>query len=329
MRVTRKLLDAELRRNFLSLKFSAYLQGSTLGSKLINAIDDRVHPPIPEGILAETKLITGRKNNPDIPVRVFKLKSSRSEALPGMLYLHGGGFSIGSPDEFLDLIKQFMEVEGCIIVSPYYRKSVDVPYPAAFDDCYDTLLWMKAHAAELGILPDTFIVAGHSAGGGLAISVSLKARDTKDVDIAFQMPIYPILDDRMETKSSQNNNAPVWNSWANRHAWDRYLGDLKKQNKEIPAYAAPARATDLSGMPPTITMVGGVEVFRDEVVDFVERLKQAGVPVEFRLFEGCYHAFEVLEPNASISKEAWSFVFKAFGQYMNMYFKRPSKVDNR
>lgn len=314
------MLDAELRGNFLSLKFSAYMQGSTLGSKIINFLDDRIHPPIPEGIIAETKVVTGRKGNPDIPVRVFKLKNSDSEPLPGMLYIHGGGFSIGSPDEFLDLIKQFMELEGCIIVSPFYRKSVDVPYPAAFDDCYDTLLWMKANAAELGILPDKFIVAGHSAGGGLAISVSLKARDTKEVDIAFQMSIYPILDDRMLTKSSRNNNAPVWNSWANRHAWDRYLHDLKVKKMEIPAYAAPARATDLSDMPPTITMVGGVEVFRDEVIDFVERLKQADVPVEFRMFEGCFHAFEVLVPNASISKEAWSFVFDAFGRYMKKYY---------
>ncbi len=319
MRITRKMLNAELRRNFWTLKFSAYLQGSTMGSKLINFLDEQTHPIVPDGVLAETKVIPGALGNPDIRVRVFKLKNSGTKPLPGMLYIHGGGFSIGSPDEYLDLIQQFMEVEGCIIVSPYYRRSLDAPYPAAFDDCYETLLWMKAHATELGILPDTFIVAGHSAGGGLAMSVSLKARDTKDVNIAFQMSIYPILDDRMLTKSSQNNHAPVWNSWANRHAWDRYLRGLKAQKLEIPAYAAPARATDLSGMPPTITLVGGVEVFKDEVVDFVERLRQDGVTVEFRLFEGCFHAFEVLVPKAKISQEAWAFVFEAFGRYMQRY----------
>lgn len=317
---TQYKLDAELGRNVLFLRFAAYLQGSTLGSKCINKLDRFIHPKIPIGMLAETMVVSGRKDKPDIAVRVFKMRSDGSEALPGMLYIHGGGFSIGSPDEFLDLIKQFMEREGCIIISPYYRRSVEAPYPAAFDDCYDTLLWMKEHAKELGILPDKFIVAGHSAGGGLAVAVSLKASMTKDVEIAFQMPIYPMLDDRMETDSSRNNHAPVWNSWANRHAWDRYLHDLKARDMEIPAFAAPARATDLSGMPPTITLVGGVEVFRDEVVDFVERLRFAGVPTAFRLFEGCFHAFEVLVPKAKISKEAWSFVFEAFGQYMKMYF---------
>lgn len=312
-------MDPELRRNYLSLKFSAYLQGSTLGSRMINALTRFHHPTIPKGMIAETKVIPGVNGKPDIRVRVFRLVESGTKPLPGMLYLHGGGFSIGSPDEFLELIKKFMEVEGCIIVAPYYRKSVEWPYPAAFDDCYDTLLWMKANAVDLGLLPNSFIVAGHSAGGGLALSVSLKARDTKDVDIAFQMPIYPILDDRMVTNSSQNNHAPVWNSWANERCWKRYLRGLTAQELEVPAYAAPARATDLRGMPPTITMVGGVEVFRDEVVDFVERLKQDGVPVEFRLFEGCFHAFEVLVPKAEISQEAWRFVFDAFGQFMKTY----------
>lgn len=317
--MSRKLLDAELRRNYLSLKFSAYLQGSTLGSKFINMLDARYRPAIPEGMLAETKVIPGKMGNPDLRVRVFKLTTRASETLPGMLYLHGGGFSIGSPDEFLDLIKKFMEVEGCVIVAPYYRKSVEWPYPAAFDDCYETLLWMKANAVALGLLPNTFIVAGHSAGGGLALSVALKARDTKEVNIAFQMPIYPILDDRMVTKSSQNNHAPVWNTWANKRCWKRYLRGLKAQNLDIPAYAAPTRATDLTGLAPVITMVGGVEVFRDEVVEFVERLRKDGVPVEFRLFEGCFHAFEVLVPEAKVSQEAWTYVFDAFGQYMKKY----------
>jgi acetyl esterase/lipase len=319
MRITRKTLHPELRKHYRSLQFAAYMQGSTLGSRFINYLDDRSKPKIPEGMLAETKVVANRADKPDLRIRVFKLSNSGTEPRPGMLYIHGGGFSIGSPDEYLDLIKQFMDLEGCIIVSPYYRKSVEHPYPAAFDDCYDTLLWMKANAGELGLLPDKFIVAGHSAGGGLALSVALKARDTHEVDIAFQMPIYPILDDRMKTPSSQNNNAPVWNSWSNRHAWDRYLRGLYKHNLEIPAYAAPARATDLKGLPPTIILVGGVEVFRDEVVEFVERLRQADVPVAFRLFERCYHAFEVLEPQASISKEAWAFVFDAFSRYRKEY----------
>mgnify|MGYP000573631132 CR=1 FL=1 len=108
----------------------------------------------------------------------------------------GGGYVHGVPEQFGAIIKDFIETEPCIIVAPDYRKAVESPYPAAFNDCYDTLLWMRDNAASIGGRTDGFIVSGHSAGGGLSAAVSLKATDTGDAKLAFQMPVYPMIDDR-------------------------------------------------------------------------------------------------------------------------------------
>lgn len=315
------MLNAELRWKYLPLKISAFVLGTTWGTRLINMFGDLYRGSNTAGMKCDEAFIPSNQGGPNIRVRIFKPLHSDGP-LPGMLYIHGGGYTVGSPDLFLDLTKRFITAEPCVIVTPHYRRALDAPYPAAFDDCYDTLLWMRDHSTSLGIIPDAFIVAGHSAGGGLTAAVSLKATDTRDVHIAFQMPIYPMIDDRMETESAKDNHAPVWDSRANSYAWGQYLRGLRERKAEIPSYAAAARATDYSKLPPTITFVSGLEPFRDEVTHYVAHLREAGVPVEFRLFEGCFHAFEVLVPKAKISKEAWAFVFDGFSKYMNKYVHR-------
>lgn len=313
------MLRPELRWNYPPLKVSAFVLSLDWGTRLVNFFGDMFHGISTPALDCQERYIPGPKGGPDIRVRIFKPLNC-TVPLPGMLYIHGGGITVGSPDLNLKMTRRFIEAEPCVIVSPHYRRSLEAPYPAALDDCYESLLWMKENAEELGMIPDRFIVAGHSAGGGLTAAVSLKVRDTKAVRIAFQMPIYPMLDDRMLTGSASDNNAPVWNSRANRYAWDRYLRDLQERRLPIPAYAAPARATDYTGLPPTISFVGGLEPFRDETVEYISRLKEAGVPVEFRVFEGCYHAFEVLAPKAAVSREAWHFLYDAFNRYLNLYF---------
>lgn len=147
------------------------------------------------------------------------------------------------------------------------------------------------------------------------------ARDKGEVAIAFQMPLYPMLDDRMTTPSSRDNDAPVWNSKSNYNAWKLYLGDLFA-TANVPCYAAPARAEDYSGLPPTATFVGDLEPFRDETVLYVENLRKAGVPVSLEIFEGCYHAFEQMCPNAGVSKRAISFLMDAFTYAVDNYFAK-------
>jgi acetyl esterase/lipase len=233
---------------------------------------------------------------------------------------------IGTPESFLEAIEKFITTRPCVIVAPDYRKALEAPYPAAFNDCYDTLLWMKENAGNLGIIPQKFIVGGQSAGGGLTAAVTLKAADTGDVNIAFQLPIYPMIDDRQTTASASDSDAPVWNTKTNTLGWRLYLSDLKKKNELIPPYAAPARATDYTKLPPTITFVGDLEPFRDETIEYVENLKKAAVPVEFELFNGCVHGFEQVAPNAEISKIAWRFLLKAYSDFIDKYLPEANSL---
>lgn len=318
MRVTKEMHHRELQPAYSVIKFSSSLLMNKIGVRLLNANSARSKGKNIEGLICEEKYIPCKNGGPDIRIRLFKPLNHSGE-LPGMLYLHGGGLVMGNPEDYLTILKRFIDMKPCIIVAPDYRKALDAPYPAAFNDCYDTLLWMNENAKGLGIIADKLIVAGHSAGGGLAAAVTLKATDTKDVNIAFQIPVYPMLDDRQNSASAKDNNSAGWNSKSNQMGWSAYLRDLVKQGKEVPAYAAPARAKNYSKLPPTITFVGDLEPFRDETIAYVENLKREGIPVAFRLFEGCYHAFEVLFPNLEISKEAWSFLLRAYSDYMDKY----------
>jgi acetyl esterase/lipase len=231
-----------------------------------------------------------------------------------MVYIHGGGYLGGKPEEYHEIIRRLIETSPCVILAPAYRNAYAAPFPAAFDDCADTLLWLRDNAESQGVRTTGFVVAGHSAGGGLTAAVTAWATDTGEVPIAFQMPVYPMIDDR-PTVSSTDNNAPVWNSTANQLGWRTYHKGLT----DVPVYAAPARATEFSRLPPTITFVGGVEPFRDETVTYVEALRDAGVPVEFELFEGAYHGFELLSPESGIGRRAWEFLLSRYQDYSVRY----------
>ncbi len=318
MKVTKEMHHKELQQGYNIMKWSSRLLMTRTGVRLLNANSRRSRGKNIEGLHCEERFIKGGDCITEIRVRIFRPLEQKGE-LPGMLYVHGGGLVMGNPEDYLAIIKRFMDTRPCVIVAPDYRKAFEAPYPAAFDDCYDTLLWMNRNVQELGVIADRIIVAGHSAGGGIAAAVTLKATDTDDVKIAFQIPVYPMLDDRQESESARDNDSAGWNSKANNMGWAAYLSGLKGQGREVPAYAAPARAHDYSKLPPAITFVGDLEPFRDETLAYVDHLKSAGVPVTFRLFEGCYHAFEVIFPKLEISREAWSFLLTAFGHYIDEY----------
>lgn len=234
----------------------------------------------------------------------------KKENVPGLLWIHGGGYAIGIPEQDFSFIENFVLASGCVVVAPDYINSTDAPYPAAFNDCYLSLLWLKENGAEYGMRSDQIFVGGDSAGGGLCAAVSLKARDTGDVSIAFQMPLYPMLDDRMITGSSQNNDAPIWNTKSNEIAWELYLGnDYKTDN--VSKYAAPARETDYTNLPPILTYVGTIEPFTDETIEYVNNLQKAGVDVHFKTFEGCFHGFDLLSFTTP-AKEARGFLMDGF-----------------
>ena len=233
------------------------------------------------------------------------------ENVPALLWIHGGGLAMGCPEQEESIVQQFVDASGCLVVSPDYRLSMEAPYPAALDDCYAALCWMRAHAEEYGARTDQLFVAGGSAGGGLTAALTLYARDKGEIAVAFQMPWYPMIDDRMDTPSSQGNDDPVWSSKYNALAWKLYLGPLYGAD-DVPVYAVPARAEDLSGLPPTLTFCGTLEVFRDATLAYVQRLRDCGVPVTFRLFARCYHAFQYTVPGAAVSREATAYYMEGF-----------------
>ncbi|NLG11207.1 MAG: alpha/beta hydrolase [Coriobacteriaceae bacterium] len=221
----------------------------------------------------------------------------------GVLWLHGGGYAIGTPEQEFPYAQEILGIANAVIVIPDYRLSLDAPFPAALEDAYAALLWLKDNADSLGVNINQLFVAGQSAGGGLTAAVTALARDRGEVAVAFQMPLYPMLDDRMNTPSATNNNAPAWDSHSNRICWQMYLGDLFGTDK-VPPYAAPARLSDFSNLPPTYTFVGDIEPFRDETVNYIKALRDAGVSAKVDVFEGCYHAFDIIGADKEIGKEA-------------------------
>lgn len=316
MRVTKEMVDKDLRGSYVAGRIMARSFHTAWFSLLVFRFSKAVlQGKNIRGLDCEELSIASRNGGAPIRVRVYRPATSTGP-LPVMLYLHGGGYVHGVPEQFGPSIKGFIEAEPCIIVAPDYRKALESPYPAAFDDCYDTLLWIRDHAASIGGRTDGFIVSGHSAGGGLAAAVSLKATDTGEVKIAFQMPLYPMIDDRQNSASAVGNDAPVWDEDANRLAWSRYLDGVM----DVTSYAAPARCTDYAKLPPTITYVGSLEPFRDETKIYVENLRRADIPVEFEIFDGAFHGFDVMVPDAPISKRANRFLMENFQKFARRYF---------
>lgn len=220
--------------------------------------------------------------------------------VPGILWIHGGGYATGGTymvhaSRAAALVKKY----GAVVVSPSYRRSGKAAYPAALEDCYEALKYLKDHAQELGCNPDQIMVGGESAGGGLTAALCMYARDKGEVRIAYQMPLYPMIDDR-DTDSSRRNYRLPWNTFFNHAAWDLYLRELD----EVPAYAAPARQTDHTGLPPAYTFVGNKEPFYCETLSYIEALQKAGVEARVDVYPTGIHAFDMLLPFLKISKLA-------------------------
>lgn len=251
-----------------------------------------------------------------IRARVYK-PAGATGPLPVMLYAHGGGYQVGVPEQANAFFEDLLGRRDVAIIAPAYRLSLaGHPFPAGLDDCFDTVQFMKDNAGELGIRNDKIMIAGHSGGGGMAAAVTHRVVDTGIVDVAFQMPIYPMLDHRQQTKSAQVEGTVVWDSRTNALAWNNYLGHL---DGNVPEYASPALRTDLSGLPPTISWVGDVEPFHDETVAYMNALAAAGVPTRFKVFPGGFHGFEIARPKANLSKEAIQFQGSAFAEFYDLY----------
>ncbi len=246
------------------------------------------------------KIGTGKRQ---VRLLVLIPRTRKPGKVPGVLWIHGGGYQSGSAKEvFLTRALSMVVRFGMVLVAPDYRLSRHHPYPAGLHDCYAALLWLKEHAEELNVRSDQIMIGGESAGGGMTVALCMLARDRGDVRIAFQMPLYPMLDDR-DTDSSRDNHARNWNTKRNHKAWKHYLRDAYG-TELIPRYAAPARCTDYRGLPPCYTYVGEIEPFRDETLAYVRNLQEAGIRAEVDVYPNWFHAYDILLPKAKESKEA-------------------------
>ena len=239
-----------------------------------------------------------RPDGPPVPVRVYRPAGAPGPR-PGLLHLHGGGFVMGDLDSEHGLAVELTSRLGITVVSVDYRLAPEHPYPAAFDDCYHALEWMARQAGELGVDPARLGISGQSAGGTLAAAVALAARDRGGPELRFQLLSIPGLDDRPRTWSMRTyDDTPVWTNDRSRRCWELYLADVEGQ---VPPYAAPARAEDLSGLPPTYVAVMQYDPLRDNGLEYATRLLQAGGLVELHCFPGTFHGSGMLT-SASVSR---------------------------
>lgn len=273
--------------------------GREFGKKMFEALAASV--PSSPHVVKQDRTVPGPQGAPEVPIRIYRPAESTG-TLPGLFWIHGGGYVLGGI-ELDDLAMQhIVEAVGCVAVSVEYRLAPEHPFPAPVEDCYAALAWMAEHATELGVDPTRIAVGGASAGGGLAAGLVLLARDRGKVAVAFQLLIYPMIDDRDATPSIEAfADAPVWNRKDNRNGWRAYIGDAVG-GADVSPYAAAARATNLSNLPPTYIAVGSREVFLDEDVAYALRLAQAGNFVELHVYPRAFHGWDAFAPTAAITQ---------------------------
>lgn len=221
---------------------------------------------------------------------------------PGIFHTHGGGMVTGDRFAGIQAVLPWVVDHDAVLVTVEYRLAPEFPDPYPVEDCYAGLVWMAAHAEELGFDPERVIITGASAGGGLAAGTALLARDRQGPKLIGQVLAYPMLDDRNETVSSrQYDGAGLWDRESNLLGWSCLLGE-RRGTEEVSVYAAPARATDLSGLPPALIDCGSAEVFRDEDVAYASALWAAGVQAELHVWPGGWHGFDLGAPDSELSR---------------------------
>ncbi|MGU3432638.1 alpha/beta hydrolase [Actinomycetes bacterium M1A6_2h] len=237
----------------------------------------------------------------DMVVSVFS-SPNHGGPRPMILYAHSGGLMFGDRFNALGLNLDWVERLGAVLVSPEYRLAPEFPDPYAREDLYQTLRWTVDNAAILGGDPARVMVAGASAGGGLAAGLALAARDRGGPALCGQLLIYPMLDDRGTALSTMQFDAVgVWDRVSNETGWRAVLGD-RYRTDDVSAYIAPARATDLSGLPPAYIDVGSAEIFRDEAVAYATALWHAGSDAELHVWNGGFHAFDIFAPHTTLAQ---------------------------
>jgi acetyl esterase/lipase len=280
---------------------------STITPDMIEAMRGAsITPPIDEllaarpGISHREQTVPGHEGT-DLLVSIFTSQSSTSPT-PGFFHTHGGGMITGDRFTGIEVVLDWVERFGGVCVSVEYRLAPEFGDPYPVEDCYAALVWTAQHASELGIDPDRLIIVGGSSGGGLAAGTALLARDRRKPALAGQVLMYPMLDDRNNTVSAhQIDGVGIWDRTSNETGWSALLGD-RRGGEHVSIYAAPGRAADLEGLPPTFVDVGSAEVFRDEAVAYATTIWASGGAAELHVWPGGFHGFDLMAPHAVLSQ---------------------------
>jgi acetyl esterase/lipase len=253
---------------------------------------------VPDSIVVRNVFIERSDTKNKLKLRVYYPKQLQSN-VPGLLWIHGGGHVIGYPELNDSALIQFVQELGIVIVSVDYRLSPENPFPASINDCYTGLQWMVDHSDELGLDKNRISVGGESAGGGLAAALAQMAVDRKEIDLKFQLLVYPMLDDHSAIQEIYSGKKYFgWNQKNNYFGWKAYLN--QEPGLDItPAYAVPARRKDLIGLPAAWIFCGSLDLFFDEDKLYAQRLTDSGVICEFESISGVFHGFD----SATISNE--------------------------
>jgi acetyl esterase/lipase len=268
------------------------------------------------------RFIPGPDGAPDVRVLVC-MPPAAQEAVPALLWLHGGGYIMGSADAEDLMVKTIVSAIGCATVAVDYRLAPETPYPGPLEDCYAALKWLSTHANELGIDPKRIAVGGSSAGGGLAAALALLGRDRGEFSLMFQFLIAPMLDDRTCAQATPHpyTGEFIWTPEANRFGWTSLLGQ-NPGGPDVSPYAAAARAEILEGLPATFINVGALDLFLEEDLEYARRLMRAGVPTELHVYPGAYHGFRMVA-DARVTQAAQRDQLNA----LKRAFERPHRAD--
>jgi acetyl esterase/lipase len=248
----------------------------------------------------EERTVPGPAGSPEIGLVICR--PTTPGPVPVLYHSHGGGMIVGTARDGIVPVLDLAEPLGAAVVSVEYRLAPETPHPGPIEDCYAGLVWIAEHADELGT--ERIVLVGGSAGGGLAAALALMARDRGGPALAGQLLMCPMLDDRNDTPSAaQMAGVRTWNRQDNHVGWTALLG-AARGGPDVSPYAAPARAADLSGLPPAFIDVGSVDTFRDEDVDYATRIWQAGGDAELHVWPGGFHGSDGMAPHAAISQAA-------------------------